>query len=249
MTEPFVIDGIWIPRAIIAIASRYAVPLYLELRCHCYESPECFPGHRRLAHAIGCAIGTVNVLTERFHALGIVRKTHRGRHCVYRFAEACWRRRRLRKSAHCSAKRTEDRSNFVESTDKGQNHKKYKVSQFVAYVGDERRAKRQSMLRSLRRWVECSPHLPDAERPHRLAMLDRATAALDAWAGRSAEDKRAFEILVDRARGRPLDSAVTDSLRQQPSGMRAIGAFLPVLGYMPANPAVSRWAPGTPAEG
>jgi hypothetical protein len=222
MPEPFVVDGVWIPKAIVGIRSRYAVTLYLELRRHCFERPECFPGVRRLAHAVGCAVGTVSALTDQFHALGIVTKNHDGRRCVYRFAEGCWRRRKARKTAHRSANRTEDKSTFGVFTDIAKNHK--------TNVSLERRAKRSNMIKSLKRWVELSPHLTDSERPHRLAVLDRAEAALDNWGRRSAEDKRCFEMLVGRARVRPLDSTVTDSLRQRPVGMASIGAFLPAFG-------------------
>jgi hypothetical protein len=223
MPEPFVVDGIWIPRAIVGIRSRYAVPLYLELRRHCFETPECFPGMRRLARLVGCSIGTVSALTDQFDALGILKKMHDGRHCLYKFAADCWRRRKsrpARKSAHCSADRTEDRSNFVVSTDKRENHKKPDIS-------DERRAKRVNMIRTLRRWSALSPCLPDAERPHRLAMLDRAEASLDAWHCRSPEDRRCFELLVRRARELPLEARIEQSLRQRPVGMRALGMVLP----------------------
>jgi hypothetical protein len=235
MPESFVPQGVWVPRAIIGIASRYAVPLYLELRRHCYDKPECFPGVRRLAQLVGCSIGTVSALTDQFHALGIVKKMHTGRHCVYRFAEGCWRRRKSRyasKSTHCSADRTEDRSTVSAPVDRAQNHKNDRVSQ-------ETRAKRANLIVSLRRWVQLSPHLPDGERPHRMVMLDRAEAALDDWHARPAEDRHCFEMLVTRMRASPLAGTVVDSLRQRPIGMRAIGAFLPAFRRMPAYPAGS----------
>src|SRR6201996_9098739 len=113
MPDPFVVDGIWIPKVIVGIRSRYAVPLYLELRRHCYETPECFPGVRRLARAVGCAVGTVSALTNQFHSLGIVTKTHDGRLCLYRFAPGCWKWRKASKTAHRSVNRTEDKNNYV----------------------------------------------------------------------------------------------------------------------------------------
>jgi hypothetical protein len=219
MPEPFVVDGVWIPKAIVSISSRYAIPLYLELRRHCYETPECFPGVRRLARLVGCAIGTVSALTDEFHRLGIVTKLHNGRRCLYRFAQGCWRRRKLRKTAHCSAKRTEDKNNYVVPVDKRETQKND-----VSY---ERRAKRANMIKTLRRWVQLSPALPDGERPHRLAMLDRAEASLDDWRGRPAEDRRCFEMLVTRARAMPLAGAVVQSLAQRPASMAPIGAVLP----------------------
>jgi len=218
MPEPFVVDGVWIPRAIVGVRSRYAVPLYLELRRHCFETPECFPGVRRLARLVGCAIGTVSTLTDEFHRLGIVTKLHDGRRCLYRFAQGCWRRRKARhtrKSAHCSASRTEERSNFVVSTDKTENPK--------TDVSYERRAKRVNMIKTLRRWVQLSPYLPDDERAHRLGVLGRAEAHLDAWRTRSPEDKRCFELLVARARAMPLAGAVVQALAQRPVGMTTIG--------------------------
>jgi hypothetical protein len=230
MPEPFIVDGVWIPKAIVGIRSCYAVPLYLELRRHCYETSECFPGVRRLARLVGCAVGTVSALTDQFHALGIVTKLHDGRRCLYRFAQGCWRRRKPRKSAHRSVGRTEDRSNFVVSTDKGQSHKNSRVSPDTAQQLQTRN-KRVSMLCSLRRWVQLSPALPDSERPHRLAMLSRAEAALDNWRSRPAEDKRCFELLVARARAMPLAGAVVDSLTQRSVGMAPIGAVLAGLGY------------------
>jgi hypothetical protein len=150
------LNGVWVPRVILAIRSKYAVPLYLELRRHCFETPTCFPDVRRLARLVGCATGTVSALTDQFHALGIVTKTHDGRRCVYRFAKGCWRQRKSRKSVHCSANRTEDRSNFVESTDRAKNQK--------TDVSLERRAKRSNMIVTLRRWVQLSPAMPDIER-------------------------------------------------------------------------------------
>jgi hypothetical protein len=244
MPEPFVVDGVWIPKAIVGIRSRFAVPLYLELRKHCFETPTCFPGVRRLARLVGCAIGTVSALTNQFAALGVITKLHTGRHCVYRFAEGCWRRRKRRGnpavfkkpmvSAHRSVSRTEDRSNFVESTDKEKSHTKIRVSPPAASA--ETRNKRMSMIRSLRRWCELSPALPDSERPHRLGVLDRAEAALDDWCSRSREDRACFELLVTRSKARPLDGACVQSLRQRPPGMSSIAAFLPVLGSMPADP-------------
>jgi hypothetical protein len=232
MPEPFVVDGVWIPRAIIGIRSRYAVPLYLELRRHCFKTPECFPGVRRLARLVGCAIGTVSALTDEFHRLGVIAKIHDGRRCLYRFAQGYWRRRRsargASKSAHRSAKRTKDRSNFVGSTDKRESHKNSRVS-LDAFQQLQTRNKRVSMIVSLRRWVQLSPALPDSERPHRLAMLDRAEAALDDWRGRPAEDRRCFELLVARARAMPLAGAVVQSLTQRAVGMAPIGAMLPVL--------------------
>lgn len=233
-TEPFVPDGVWVPRAILGIASRYAVPLYLELRKHCFETPECFPGHRRLARLVGCSIGTVSALTDQFDALGIVKKMHDGRRCHYRFAEGCWRRRKPRhasKSAHCSAQRTEDKNNYVVPVDRTPEPKKPTISQRFALTA-ERRAKRVNMIKTLRRWAQLSPHLPESERPHRLALLDRAEATLDDWGRRPAEDRRCFEMLVHRARAQPLDGAVADSLRQRPVGMPTIGALLPAFSRM-----------------
>jgi hypothetical protein len=224
MPEPFVVDGVWIPKAIVGIRSRYAVPLYLELRRHCIETPECFPGVRRLARLVACAIGTVSALTDQFHSLGIVTKMHDGRHCFYRFAQGCWRRRKLRKTTHRSVSRTEDRSNFVVSTDRTKNQK--------TDLSHEHRAKRVNLIKTLRRWAMLSPHLPDAERGHRLALLDRCEASLDNWRSRSAEDRRCFELLVMRARAMPLAGAVVQSLTQRPVGMAPIGAVLPVLGMV-----------------
>jgi hypothetical protein len=226
--EPFVVDGVWVPKAILAIRSRYAVPLYLEIRKHAFETPECFPGVRRLAQLVGCAVGTVSALTDQFHALGIVKKLHDGRRCLYRFAQGCWRRRKARKSAHRSAVRTEERINVVDSSDKRKDHKNKMVSQPV--VDAETRAKRVCLIRSLRRWVELSPALPDAERAHRLTMLSRAEAHLDDWSARTAEDKRCFDRLVILMRSRPLDGAIVDSLRQAPAGMPSIGAILSAIG-------------------
>jgi hypothetical protein len=226
MPDPFVVDGIWIPKVIVGIRSRYAVPLYLELRRHCFETPECFPGVRRLARLVGCAIGTVSALTDEFHRLGIVTKLHDGRHCVYRFAQGCWRRRKTRKSAHRSVSRTEDRSNFVVSIDKKETTQKNGVS-LDAFQQLQTRNKRVIMLCSLRRWVQLSPYLPDAEREHRLALLDRCEASLDNWRGRPTEDRRCFELLVMRARATPLAGAVVQSLTQRPVGMAPIGAVLP----------------------
>jgi hypothetical protein len=240
-TEPFVPDGVWVPRAILGIASRFAVPLYLELRKHCFKTPECFPGHRRLARLVGCSIGTVSALTDQFDVLGIVKKMHDGRRCHYRCAEGCWRRRKPRhasKSAHCSVQRTEERSNFVVSSDKRETHKKPAFSQRFA-LDAERRAKRANLIKSLRRWAALSPALPESERPHRLAMLDRAEASLDCWHARPAEDRRCFEMLVHQARGRPLEGACLQSLRQRPAGMRTIGMVLPAFRRIPAGPAAS----------
>jgi hypothetical protein len=226
--DPFIVDGVWIPKPILAIRSRYAVPLYLELRRHCFETPECFPGVRRLAKLVGCAVGTVSALTDQFHSLGVIQKLHDGRRCLYRFAQGCWRRRKARKSAHRSAKRTEDRIPVRDSIDKRKDHKSEMVSQ-------ERRAKRACLIRSLRRWCELSLALPDAERPHRLAMLDRAEAHLDDWSARTTEDKRCFELLVARAQATPLDAAVTDSLRQAPIGIPSIGSILAAIGGKPSG--------------
>jgi DUF971 family protein len=228
--EPFVIDGVWIPKAIVGIRSRYAVPLYLELRRHCFEAPECFPGVRRLARLVGCAVGTVSALTDEFHRLGIIAKLHDGRRCLYRFAQGCWRRRKARKSAHRSANRTEERIPFGDSSDKRESHTKNRVSLPVANA--ETRNKRQNLIKTLRRWVQLSPALPDGERPHRLAMLDRAEAALDDWQGRTAEDRRCFEMLVTRARAMPLAGAVVQSLAQRPAGMAPIGAVLAGISSM-----------------
>jgi hypothetical protein len=233
MPEPFVVDGVWIPKAIVAIRSRYAVPLYLELRRHCFKTPECFPGVRRLARLIGCAIGTVSALTDEFHRLGIVTKLHDGRRCLYRFAQGCWRRRRKpRKSAHRSVGRTKDKNNYVVPVDREQNPK--------IDVSYERQAKRSNLIKSLRRWAALSPALPDSERPHRLAMLDRAEAALDDWCDRPAEDKRCFELLVTRARAMPLAGVVVQSVTQKPVGMASIGAILSELSQPSTPPGQSR---------
>ena len=220
--EPFIVDGVWIPRAIVGIRSRYAVPLYLELRRHCYESPSCFPGVRRLARLCGCSIGTVSALTDEFHRLGIVTKLHDGRHCVYRFAQGCWRRRKPSKAAHRSVSRTEDRIPFGDSTDKRKNQK--------TDVSYEHRAKRVNLIKTLRRWATLSPYLPDAERGHRLAVLDRCEASLDNWHGRPVEDRKCFEMMVARAKAMPLEPACVQSLAQRPVEMMPIGAILPVLG-------------------
>jgi hypothetical protein len=235
-TEPFVPNGVWVPRAIVGIPSRFAVPLYLELRRHCFETPECFPGVRRLARLVGCSIGTVSQLTDQFHSLGIVKKTHDGRHCHYRFAEGCWRQRKpryARKSAHCSTQRTEERIPFGDSSDKTPEPKKSSISQRFALAA-ERRAKRQNMIVSLRRWSALSPQLPDSEREHRIGVLDRCEAMLDDWHRRSREDQACFEHLVARSRQFPLETSCVQSLRQRPLGMTAIGAFVPVFRRMPA---------------
>jgi hypothetical protein len=238
MPEPFVVDGVWIPKAIVGIRSRYAVPLYLELRRHCYEAPECFPSVRRLARLVGCAIGTVSALTDQFHALGIVTKLHDERHCVYRFAQSCWRRRKSRKFAYRSVGRTEDKNNYVVPVDRAQEPKKPDISQRSALAcraqqRTERRNKRINLIKTARRWVEASPDLAEDERPYRLLLLDRCEAQVDDWWGRSKEDQRAFDLLIARARAAPLAGAVVDSLRQAPLGMRAIGMVLPVLGGKP----------------
>jgi hypothetical protein len=230
MPEPFVVDGVWIPKAIVGIRSRYAVPLYLAIRKHAFEQPECFPGVRRLARLVGCAIGTVSALTDEFHRLSIVTKLHDGRRCLYRFAQGCWRRRKARKSAHRSVGRTEDRSNFVVSTDKREGHTKNRGSLPVANA--ETRNKRQNLIKTLRRWVQLSPALPDGERSHRLGMLDRAETALDDWHNRPAEDRRCFELLVMRARAMPLAGAVVQSLAQRAAGMAPIGVVLAGIGVV-----------------
>jgi hypothetical protein len=227
MPEPFVVDGVWVPRAIVGIRSRYAVPLYLELRRHCFEEPSCFPGVRRLARLVGCAIGTVSALTDQFHVLGIVTKMHDGRRCFYRFAEGTWRQRKSRQTAHCSAGRTERRIPFGDSSDKRRNHKNERVSLDVSRQLKTRN-KRVNMIKSLRRWAELSPHLEDDERPHRLRMLERAETSLDAWCSRSQEDKRCLDRLVAMMRSRPLEPACLQSLAQRPVGLRAIGMVLPV---------------------
>jgi len=230
MLEPFVVDGIWILKAIVAIRSRFAIPLYLEIRKHAFETPECFPGMRRLARRVGCAIGTVSALTDQFDSLGVIRKTHTGQHCLYRFAPGCWRRRKSRTSAHCSAGRTEDKNNYVVPIDRAKNQKTD-----VSLT----RTKRVNMIRSLRRWVLLSPALPDDERGHRLALLDRTAAALDCWHARPEPDRRCFELLVARAHRFPLEPACVQSLRQRPLGMPSLAAVLPALGNMPGKlPAV-----------
>ena len=260
-TVPFVPDGVWIPKAIVAIASHFAVPLYLELRRHCYETPECFPGHRRLARAVGCSIGTVNALTDQFGALGIIQKTHRGRHCLYRFGEGYWRRRQPRqakqrglksqtrtlpnrsrqsprKSADCSANRTEDRNNFIVPVQRAPEPKKPDISErcalsYRAQHHAERRNKRLNLIKTARRWVKASPDLAEDERPYRLVLLNRCEAQVDNWWGRSKEDQRAFDLLVARVRAKPLDAAIVRSLRQQPRPPddNSIGAILASQGW------------------
>ena len=240
--EPFVVDGVWVPRAIVAIRSRYAVPLFIEIRKHCFEKPECWPSVRRLARACGCATGTVSQLTDQFHQLGVITKMHDGRHCLYRFAEGCWRRRKssgkkrvFRKPsfpANCSVGRTEERIPFGDSSDKRERHKNQRVS-LDASRQLETCNKRSNMIKSLKRWATLSPTLPDAERPHRLAMLDRAEAMLDDWYGRSPEDRRCYDLLAAQARAKPLDAAIVRSLRQQPRSPddNSIGAILASQGW------------------
>ena len=216
-------------------------PLYLELRRHCYESPECFPSQRRLARLIGCSPGTINRLIVEFDVLGIIKKLHRGRHCLYRFAEGCWRRRREpkpRKSADCSTSRTEDKSNFVASVKETPEPEKPKISQRSALAcraqqRAERREKRRNLIKTVRRWVKTSPDLAEDERPYRLALLDRCEAQVDNWWTRSKEDQRAFDLLVARVRARPLDVAIVRSLRQQPRPPddNSIGAILASQGW------------------
>ncbi|MBV8736952.1 MAG: helix-turn-helix domain-containing protein [Alphaproteobacteria bacterium] len=230
MPEPHVSDDVWVPKALATIKSRYALALYLEIRRHCYEQPECWPSMRRLARAVGCSVGTVSELTDEFHRLGIITKTHTGRHCRYRVVG--WRRRRARKTAHRSAPQTEDKDNIVVLVNKRENHKNERVSLDAAQQLQMRK-KRVSMLVGLRRWVQLSPALPDGERPHRLALLDRAEAALDDWYGRSPEDRQCFEFLVARVRAKPLDAAIVRSLRQQPRPPDddSIGAILASQGW------------------
>lgn len=243
--EPFIPNGVWIPKAIIAIVSRFAVPLYLELRRHCYDRPECFPGHRRLARAIGCAIGTVNALTDQFDALGIIKKLHRGRHCLYRFGAGYWRRRqprharqKPRKSADCSPKRTEDENNKIVPVERASKPKKPKISQRSALScraqqRAERCEKRRNLIKTLRRWTEASLHSAEDQQRYRLAMLDRAEERLDDWRGRSPEDQRCFEWLVDQARAKPLDAAIVRSLgqRPRPPDANSLGALLVRQGW------------------
>lgn len=257
----FVPDGVWIPKAIVAIASRFAVPLFIEIRKHCFETPECFPGQRRLARLVGCSLGTVNALTDRFDALGIIKKMHHGRHCLYRFEEGYWRQRKPRhvkqrgsrsqtrtlpnrsrqnprKSADCSANRTEDITNVVGSVERTPEPEKPKISQRSALScraqeDAERRAKRLNLIKTARLWVKASPDLAEDERPHRLMLLDRCEAQVDDWRGRLEADRRAFDLLIARVRARPLDPAVTQSLRQQPqpSDANSIGAILKLQGW------------------
>src|ERR1700761_5882563 len=97
------------------------------------------------------------------------------------------------------------------------------------------------MLKGLKRWVELSPGLPDSERPHRLAMLDRAEASLDHWYDRSREDRVALEILGGRARAMPLSGPVIDSLRQPVLGRhrQVVGCWI-VKGAMDRSTVVGR---------
>jgi hypothetical protein len=216
---------------------------YFALAHHCFGNKRhCCPSQRRLAHMIDAAPSTVHEHIDKLSAWHVITRHHRGRHCEYDLHDpAEWRvpqprrrtstRHKSRKSADCSETRTEKRTTFGVSLRQRAASQKHDVS--------ERRAKRQNLITGLKRWAAVSPHLPDDERPHRLALLDRAAAMLDDWRGRPAEDQRAFELLVARARAAPLAGAVVQSLQQQPLGPRSLAAFLPVLGYRPANPAAS----------
>ena len=165
---------------------------------------------------IDAAPSTINDHIDKLSGWGVITRFHRGRHCEYELHDpAEWRvpdrhRAKSKVSAHCSESRTKDRNTFsVPIRQRTETHKKNMVSQ-------ETRAKRANMIKSLRRWSALSPHLPNDERPHRLALLDRCEAQINDWSGRSEQDRQAFELLVARVRARPLDPAVTQSLRQQP---------------------------------
>jgi DNA-binding MarR family transcriptional regulator len=74
--------------------------------------------------------------------------------------------------------------------------------------------KRRNQITTLRRWAQHSPHLADDERLHRLDMLARAELAVDDWeGGRSAEDKRCYNILAKAAARWPLDVQVVGWVR------------------------------------
>jgi hypothetical protein len=94
----------------------------------------------------------------------------------------------------------------------------------------EVKAKRENLIKTLRRWSRLSPRLDEDERLPRLQMLDRAEFALDDWASRSIEDKRCFDILAARARASPLDDQVIAWVRraEKPSDgeLRPIGQVL-----------------------
>ena len=150
-------------------------------------------------------------------------------------AEIEWEKRVFRKPsfpANCSVGRTEERIPFGDSSDKRERHKNQRVS-LDASRQLEICNKRSNMIKSLRRWATLSPALPDAERPHRLAMLDRAEAMLDDWYGRSPEDRRCYDLLAAQARAKPLDAAIVRSLRQQPRPPddNSIGAILASQGW------------------
>lgn len=82
------------------------------------------------------------------------------------------------------------------------------------------RAKRENLIVTLRRWARFAPELADDARLPRLAMLDRAAAALDNWeAGRTAADKVAFEALARDAARRPLDLFTVAQIRAAERGM------------------------------
>lgn len=231
---------------------RHIRDTYFSLASHCFGGKRhCHPSQRRLAAMIDAAPSTINDHIGKLADWHVITRTHHGRHCEYELRDpAEWRvpphrhRSPAAKSkvcADCSETRTKEKRNVVPSLRlRTENHKNKRVSLPVANVFNEQRNKRQNMIKSLRRWAELSPHLDDQERSHRLNMLKRAESALDNWAGRTAEDKRAFEILVSRSRSRPLDGACVQSLRQQPVGLRALGALLPAIGSMPIN---ALWSP------
>jgi hypothetical protein len=161
-------------------------------------------------------------------------------------------------SADCSILRTEDRSNFIAPVRKKAASKKSKpISQPASRLLPQRRPtplspaeaerrpqqraeaqqitrnKRLSMIRTARRWAENSPDLAEDERPYRSALLDRCEAQVDNWWTRSKEDQRAFDLLVARARAKPLDAAIIRSLRQRPRPPddNSIGAILASQGW------------------
>jgi hypothetical protein len=237
----FVSDVVCIPRAIEDVASRFAVKLYLVLRRHCYESPDCFPGQRRLAKLVGCSLGTINRLTDEFDRLGLVKKLHRAGHCLYRLAEGSWRRRRSktrkpRKAAGCSTRRTKDRINYVDSIKRAGEPKKPEISRIphhrpLSPDPTKTRDIRTNLLITVERWIEFSPRSPEDQQPHWRAMLERAKAALDNWKARSAEDRLCFDNLVKLVRKHPLDHAITRSLRQKPPpAPKGIAAIIAGMG-------------------
>ena len=195
---------------------------------------ECWPGQRHIAVTTKLALGTLSRALKQGQACKAIHVDHRGGQQSDRYVIGKALRPYGRRPRECSTFGTQDRSTFdteerslrnpliscsdSSSEKRSDSNNQEGFSQRCAplaatpapaeaaarVAAAERRAKRQNLVKTLRRWSQHSEHCAEDDRLPQLELLTRVEGMLNHWDTLAPEDQRWFDRLAVKARRHPL---------------------------------------------